>query len=167
MYIDNDSFSLGGVDININYYRSSFHELYDLFTFYCRDNTLAKSNLGEKDIFHPTSYSHLSMEVMAGAQAVTKTEIKHRGIASPGVFRYFSYTVRPTCLGMVVPTVGWALLHQIAIKKMPHRFPVLQYDRGDSSTEVPFSWTTLVYVKWTKLTSRVSEKKIIIFICHI
>lgn len=28
---------------------------------------------------------------------------------------------RNTCLGMVPPTVGWTLLHQLTMKKIPHR----------------------------------------------
>lgn len=32
-----------------------------------------------------------------------------------------SYTPRTICLRMGPPTVGWAILHPLAMKKMPHR----------------------------------------------
>jgi len=40
---------------------------------------------------------------------------------------------RPTCLGMVPPTVGQAFLHQLASKKMLHRHTHRPMDGGNSS----------------------------------
>lgn len=35
--------------------------------------------------------------------------------------------------------VGWAFIHQQAIKRMPTNMLIDQYDEGSSSVEVPFS----------------------------
>ena len=43
-------------------------------------------------------------------------------MASSGLFSHLSYTGRPTCLGMVLPKVDCALLHQVEIKKKPHSY---------------------------------------------
>lgn len=55
---------------------------------------------------------------------------------------------RPICLKMVPPIVSWALLHQLAVKKMPHRH--FLPDEGSSSVEVPSFKVYLVCVKLTK-----------------
>ena len=47
---------------------------------------------------------------------------------------------RSTFLGMVLPTVDWDLLHQLAIKKMPPRDTSTGYSDGqDYSVEIPFA----------------------------
>jgi hypothetical protein len=40
---------------------------------------------------------------------------------------------------MVLPTVGHALLHQLAIKTMLHRFGINPLDLGNTSVEFPFA----------------------------
>jgi hypothetical protein len=59
------------------------------------------------------------------------------GLASSLTFNYFLMQRRLTCLGIVLPTVGWALLHQLAIKKIPTDMPTGQSDGGISSAEIP------------------------------
>lgn len=46
-----------------------------------------------------------------------------------------SYTARTTCLGLVPPEVGQALLHQM-IRQPPTDIPTGQSDLGNSSAEV-------------------------------
>lgn len=38
-----------------------------------------------------------------------------------GWLSYLSYAAKPTCLGIALSTVGWALLHQPVIKEKPHK----------------------------------------------
>lgn len=45
----------------------------------------------------------------------------HGRILLTGLLRYFSNKAWPTCLGMAPPISSWILLHQLIIKKMPHR----------------------------------------------
>jgi len=40
---------------------------------------------------------------------------------------------------MVLPTMGWALLHQLTIKAIPIDVPILQSDLENSSMEMPLS----------------------------
>lgn len=47
------------------------------------------------------------------------------------------------CLAMASPTVGWALLHQLAIKKVPHRSGLRASNLSNSSVAVPLSHMTL------------------------
>lgn len=37
------------------------------------------------------------------------------------MFRYL-IQLKTACLGLVLPTVGWAYLYQLAIKIIPHRY---------------------------------------------
>lgn len=51
-------------------------------------------------------------EIGAGTQAEAGTATVEECcycLASSGLLGYFPYTARPICLGMAVPTVGWAL----------------------------------------------------------
>lgn len=51
---------------------------------------------------------------------------------------------------MVLPTVGWALLHQLVVKTMPPPdMPTGKSDLGNSSFEIPSSQVTLGCVKLT------------------
>jgi hypothetical protein len=47
---------------------------------------------------------------------------------------------------MVQPTVGWAFLHQLIIKKISNKHATSQHDLGNPSNETPFS-LTLGYFK--------------------
>lgn len=56
---------------------------------------------------------------------------------------------RTTCPGLALPTVGWALLHQLAVKKIPTG----QSDGSNSSTEAPSSQVFLVRVLMTQTST--------------
>lgn len=58
-----------------------------------------------------------------------------------------------SCLGTVLSAVGWALWHQLEVKKRPHRHAAAQSDGGSLSAEVP----SLTYVKLTTKASRWSH----------
>lgn len=49
------------------------------------------------------------------------------------------YNPGPTCLGMILPTVGWTLPGQLIIKTGPQDRPVGQSDLGNSSPEALWS----------------------------
>lgn len=47
-----------------------------------------------------------------------------------------AFFYRTPCLGMPPPTVAWILLHQIAIKAIPHKHGCRQIESDNSSIEV-------------------------------
>lgn len=55
---------------------------------------------------------------------------------------YLSYTVRSTSLGMESPTVAWALLYYLLIKKNHANMSIGQPSEGSSSAGVSSSQVT-------------------------
>ena len=112
-----------------------------------------QKQLGEKRVY---SYRFLSFRRKSGQKLETGTE----GEATEDIVYWLAFhgscwatfliQLRSTCLGLVPPTVGWTLHHQLAIKKMLHR-PV-----WNSSVEMLSYQVTLVCVKLTKLPSTVA-----------
>lgn len=52
---------------------------------------------------------------------------------------YLSYTTKSMCIRMVLPTVGWVLLYQIAINEMsPQTYSQASPNGGNSSVKVYF-----------------------------
>lgn len=45
-------------------------------------------------------------------------------------------------MGMVMPTVGWAALHELALEEVLHKHAHRPDDGGNPSTEVPSSHVT-------------------------
>lgn len=88
--------------------------------------TKTKSNLEEGLFFHLTSYSKSLRK--AGAQRQkpgTNTMGEHclmPSFLSITQLGCFLIQLRISYLRVVPPTVGWALLNQLAIKKMPYRY---------------------------------------------
>lgn len=77
---------------------------------------MTKTTLAGMGLFHPVLRGdNLRLRgVKAGAQAGTDA-----GTLKQRCFQALLTQPRPTCLGMVPPTVAWALPHQPVIKKMP------------------------------------------------
>ena len=81
-------------------------------------NTMTKTALAGMGLLHTVRQgdSLRLRGVKAGAQAgIDAGTLKQR------CFQALPTQPRPTCLGMVPPTVAWALPHQPVIKKMPSR----------------------------------------------
>lgn len=73
-----------------------------------------QKQLVEERVYSVCSYP--SSEVEAGTEAETTGNTAY-WLATPGLLSHLSYIVQAH-----QPTVGWALEHQSAIKKMPHRY---------------------------------------------
>lgn len=99
-----------------------FHYWASWTLYYC-GKSLIKKNLGSKGftwlrIYRPSSWKD-RQELETGTQ---RQELKQRPwrnaaycLAPLGLMSYFSYT---TWTGMAQPILGWALAHQLAVKKM-------------------------------------------------
>lgn len=82
---------------------------------------------GEKDLFHLTlpGYDRSLREVRQDTKSLKEKSWKN--VVFWFVISYFcsdSFLIqyRTMHLGVALLLVGWALLHQLAIRKMPHRY---------------------------------------------
>lgn len=86
-----------------------------------------------------TGYSQSGREARVGAQ-IRKLDTETEDEACSVIFRV---KPRPTCEGMALPAVAWALRHPLTIKKMPPPIPTGQSDGGNSLTAIFSSWICL------------------------
>lgn len=111
---------------------------------------------GGKWFFHLTANSPSSREARDRAQGWildtgTETQATEECclLASfPFLLSAFLTQPRSICLGMLLPTLGLTILHQLAIKKMSQRYvPNPIWYRGSFSIEAFFSQMSLVVSK--------------------
>lgn len=112
---------------------SDFHHWQNSYTWFASllliavIKTMAESCLWRKCSVQLTVYSPYWREVRAGTQAVPwRSGVKPRPgrntaycLVSHGFLSFLSYTTQNTCTWVVLFKVGWALLHQSFISKMP------------------------------------------------
>lgn len=79
-------------------------------------NTITNSDFGEK-----TGYSLSLRAVRAGTWRQKLCRMVFADLLIGLCLAIFLTQPRSTCLGMVPPTVAWVLLHQLTVRKMPHR----------------------------------------------
>jgi hypothetical protein len=72
-------------------------------------------------IIHPSQGRNARQEPENWNWSKEQREMLLTGIVSVSSSTTFVIQHRYTGIGLVMPTVGWAFLHQLAIKKMPYR----------------------------------------------
>lgn len=106
-----------------------------------------------------TCYSLSPRKPRHGAQNKNQSQ-NHRGnLLSSLLLRLVSLTLliqpRATCLGVVVPTMGWALLHQPKIKKILHRHAHTPIWWGQSHSQGCLFPVSTVYIKLMKIKQHI------------
>lgn len=109
-------------------------------------NIILKSNLGKKRVYFIIARSRRPSQGKSGQGL----EQKNGGMLTAGSLSGFPI-YRPTCLGMVLPAVGWTLPRQSLTKAICQTWPQSNLIKANCSIKFLSSQVTLGCVKfWVK-----------------